>query len=102
MDFFKKNWLIIAIVIAVIAAIYWFMTKKTDTPTDAAPPVDRLAELKADTNRVNHYMAFIKNDANWYKVVQEKAKKNKITDAEQLRRDALYMIEQDFRNGKLA
>ena len=100
MEFLKKNWLWIAIVLVIVVAFFWWKKSSGASAEDSAP-VDRKAQLLADETLITRYINIIKASAQWYASVKEKAVKNGRTEADQLRRDALYMIEQDYNAGKL-
>ena len=95
MDWLKKNWIII-VVIAVLAGVgYWFLKGKSTVLSSGSGIALGKTSKGADyyESDVQKEMKIIRGDADWYKTVKEKAKTTSSSVEDQLRANAIYMIE---------
>lgn len=95
MDWLKNNWIII-VVIAVLAGVgYWFLKGKSAVLSSSSGTALGKTSKGADyyESDVQKEMKIIRNDADWYNTVKKKAESSKHNVNDQLRSEAIYMLE---------
>jgi len=95
MGWLKKNWFLLVVILVAIIGGYYFLKKNpsastADSETALGKTLSGRAYYESD---VQKKMKEIRGQSDWFAKIKEKATATKKTVEQQLRADAIYMLE---------